>query len=87
MNRDPDPQAIARLANRAAAALERAGTESVVIIVTFSCDNGESTRHHKTGKGNYYAQRGSVIEWIDMTREQPQPAAPPPDPGDEWKNA
>lgn len=84
----PDYEQIEKLVNRAADAIQTAGAESVVIITTWDADNGATTRHHKTGRGNYYAQRGSVIEWIDQTREIPPiRTQEPPDDADSWKTA
>jgi hypothetical protein len=84
----PSDEHIDEITNRAAEAIKRAGAESVVIISTWDGDEGHSTKHRKTGRGNYYAQRGSVIEWIDATRElAPVRLQEPPDEADSWKTA
>jgi hypothetical protein len=83
---EPDFDRIEAVVRQAAKAIRAAGVESVVIIITCDADNGETTRHYKHGLGNYYAQRGSVIEWIDMTREAPS-RPEPPDEADFWKES
>lgn len=82
----PSKEQLALLADRAAKSIKAAGADSVVVIVTYDTDGGDSTGHYKTGCGNYYAQRGSAIEWIDRTREAPT-RSEPPDEADAWKNA
>lgn len=72
----------------AAAAIKAAVADSVCIVATFT-DKQEFTHHCKVGRGNYYAQRGSVIDWIDATREaglQPPPPPTDPDGADWWKS-
>jgi len=77
---------IAAMANQACEAIMAAGAESVVLIVTASTSDGY-TGHVKYGAGNYYAQRGSAIEWIDKTRETGSNSNPePPDEADWWKD-
>lgn len=82
---------IRHLCDKAAAGIGE-HADSVVIIVTYPAglnkDGHPATAHYKTGRGNYYAQRGSVIEWIDATRETSvsTPLDQPPEPGDEWKS-
>ena len=90
---DPNKESenlIRHLCDKAAAAIGE-HADSIVIIVTYPAGVNPAghplTSNYKTGRGNYYAQRGSVIEWIDATRETTvsTPLGQPPEPGDEWK--
>lgn len=85
---EPSRERLEALTRKAAKAIKEAGAESVVIIITCDADGGDTTGHYKTGAGNYFAQRGSVIEWIDQTREIPPiRIVDPPDDADAWKDA
>jgi hypothetical protein len=65
----PTREQIQAISNAALAKLKALGVDSAVLICTFETpDDSGSTSHFKGGFGNYYAQRGSVIEWIDQTR-------------------
>lgn len=44
--------------------------DSVRIFVTFPSNDGEANTHaYETGKGNFYAQLGQVIEWVTLQEQ------------------
>jgi hypothetical protein len=84
----PTREQIDGIAVEACERLRAIGCESVVLVATFpSEDDAVMTSHYKVGRGNYYAQRGSVIEWIDQTRAVvlENPPVPPTEDGEWWK--
>lgn len=90
---DPtDPtEAIDRMALDMAAKLAEL-CDSVVIVCTYpkpaNDDLGPRTGLMAASRGNYYAQQGSVTQWLKGNPEFEPVAEPrPPDDGDEWKGA
>lgn len=44
--------------------------DSVRIFVTYPSNDGEPNTHaYTTGKGNFYAQLGQVIEWVTLQEQ------------------
>lgn len=44
--------------------------DSVLILVTKNTEDGKSnTASYETGRGNYYAQLGQVVEWLAIQEQ------------------
>ena len=43
--------------------------DSVQILVTFHTEDGQPTSSYETGRGNFFARLGQVVEWLEMQRE------------------
>lgn len=88
----PDPfEAIDAMLEDAAARIAE-HVDSVVIICTFPRPANDSlgprTGLVAAARGNYYAQQGSVVQWLKGNPEFEQPAPPKADDdGEEWKGA
>jgi hypothetical protein len=47
----------------------REHAESVRIFATFETQDGQAdTRAYDSGAGNYYAQKGQILEWLEIER-------------------
>ena len=80
-----DKQRHALLIKHASAIVEH--FDSVQILATR--EDGGSTRSYAAGRGNYYARRGSVEEWLTREQEETRVDVWPEDfdSGEDWKGA
>jgi hypothetical protein len=84
-----DMDTIEALAAKLVDQLMEAGCDSVRVIITAKSKN-EQTQRMSLGAGNYYAQLGSVREWLERDSAQTLAnevscAINRPDDGDGWK--
>lgn len=63
-----DIKEISKIADEAAAKLME-HCDSVRIFVTVQDGGKEKTKSYDTGMGNFYAQLGQVIEWVELQHQ------------------